>query len=177
MNFVSGEVENLSVGTSGGEQFPATDVAKVVYNEDVVKNIDTDEFDEENITTTVTVTMVAIIDGEEGTEETILPKGYVLTEEEIEELESLEEYFNEYFEEEGLDYVFKGFYLDKDGKEEVDFAEALDEDITWYILFEEKAEELPPKTGDLNLVLLIGTILVGIAGVAVVSKKRFAKGN
>ena len=50
---------------------------------------------------------------------------------------------------------------------------------TYALAYEDKAikEELPPKTGDINLVTLIGTILVGIAGLAIVLRKRFAKSN
>lgn len=44
-------------------------------------------------------------------------------------------------------------------------------------LSEGTKEELPPKTGDINLAFLIGTILVGTAGAVIISKKRFAKGN
>lgn len=45
------------------------------------------------------------------------------------------------------------------------------------VVVEKTAEELPPKTGDLNLVLLVGTIIVGLAGLVISSKKRFAKNN
>lgn len=38
-------------------------------------------------------------------------------------------------------------------------------------------EELPPKTGDVNLAFLIGTILIGIVCIVIISKKRFAKSN
>lgn len=38
-------------------------------------------------------------------------------------------------------------------------------------------EELPPKTGDLKLVLLIGTIVLGIAGSIIISKKKLANNN
>ena len=34
-----------------------------------------------------------------------------------------------------------------------------------------------PETGDVNLAVIIGTILVGVAGAFVVLRKRFAKSN
>ena len=45
------------------------------------------------------------------------------------------------------------------------------------IIENEKKEELPPKTGDINLVILIGTILVSVIGAIITSKKIFAKSN
>ena len=50
---------------------------------------------------------------------------------------------------------------------------------TYALAYEDEAvkEELPPKTGDINLFTLIGTILVGMAGLAIVLRKRFAKSN
>ena len=43
----------------------------------------------------------------------------------------------------------------------------------------EKTEtpENPPKTSDINLALLIGTIMLGVVGTLLVSKKRFAKNH
>ena len=121
--------------------------------------------------------MVAVLGENSESQEDIFKKGYVLTDEDIEGLEELEAYFNEYLEEEGLNYVFKGIYLDEEGEEEVDFTASLDEDITWYIVFAEKKVEENPKTGDLNLVTLVGTILIGLVGLAIILRKRFIKGN
>ena len=44
-------------------------------------------------------------------------------------------------------------------------------------IVEEEKKEDNPKTGDINLAFLIGTILIGAAGAVIVSKKRFAKSN
>lgn len=42
---------------------------------------------------------------------------------------------------------------------------------------EAKKEELPPKTGDINLSMFIGTILISAIGLVIVSKKMLAKNN
>ena len=126
---------------------------------------------------TITLTLTAILGDEKESQEGIFKKGYTLTDEEITELEELEDYFNEEYKKDNLE--FKGFFLDEEGKTEVDFTKALDEDTTWYMIIgeieEETPEELPPKTSDINLALLIGTILVGATGVVAVSKKRLAR--
>jgi len=45
------------------------------------------------------------------------------------------------------------------------------------VIEDESKEELPPKTGDINLLMLIGTILVSSAGIVIASKKISAKSN
>ncbi len=137
----------------------------------------------------------------------IFKKGYTFTNEEIEMLEEeiklIEEAINEEVKEYG--YVFLGLYTDAEGKNKVDFTKSLDEDTIWYIVIgeepeelpdnetgededlveeepkeeskEESKEELPPKTSDINIVMLIGTIVLGTLGIFAVSKKRFAKSN
>ena len=45
------------------------------------------------------------------------------------------------------------------------------------VIVDEAKEELPPKTGDINLEILIVTILISVAGVVMTSKKMFAKDN
>ena len=45
------------------------------------------------------------------------------------------------------------------------------------IIEETSKEELPPKTGDINLAILIGTIIVSAAGAVIISRKRFSKSN
>ena len=69
-------------------------------------------------------------------------------------------------------YIYGATYADKDLKTKFDFTKALDADSVMYI-----SVTTNPKTGDINLAALIGTILVGIAGVAIVLRKRFAKCN
>jgi len=139
----------------------------------------------------VTLTMYFVVNGELVKDEddqaisfeTLFTKGYDFSEEEIkeleEELEILEEDINEMFKEDG--YVFLGLFTDKEGKNKVDFSKSLDENIDWYISVgekvEEKTEELPPKTSDINLVLLIGTIFVGTAGAVITFKKRLARNH
>lgn len=134
---------------------------------------------------TVVFTMTGVLNGEvivdeddeEFVETSVILKGYTFTAEEIEELEVLVEELNAKLAEEGL--KLKGFYYDVNGTKEVDFTKALDEDTAWYMIFEEvtDVEELPPKTSDINLALLIGTIMLGVVGTVLVSKKRFIKNN
>lgn len=174
-----GEVTNVAAGQTPATDATTTETTEIAveYVEGTVTNVSAD-LDEEDVVLNVNLTIVAEIEGEVSKEVVQVPKGTILPEGSVNELEGLETDFNEYFEEEGLNYVFKGYYTDKEGTTKVDFTKAIDADTTWYILFaEKKAEELPPKTGDLNLVLLIGTIVVGAAGVVIVSKKRFAKSN
>jgi len=126
----------------------------------------------------VYLTMIGVVDGKvvENSESTVaIKKGYKLSDEDLADFELIEKDINETFEEDG--FVFLGFFTDKEGKDKVDFTKALDSDATWYMVVGEKVEELPPKTGDINLVVLIGTILVGMAGMAIVIRKRFAKCN
>lgn len=72
-------------------------------------------------------------------------------------------------------YKFEGFYADKDLKEKYDLTKVFEKDATVYLKVTK--EELPPKTSDVNLVLLISTILIGAIGMVIVSKKRFAESN
>ena len=124
---------------------------------------------------TVNLTFVDPL-GEE--EDLVIPvyKYMALTEEEVKELE---ESTAEAAEEEG--YKIEGFFTDKEFKTKFDFTKPLNDDTTLYInlakLETEKTEELPPKTGDINLVILMGTVLLAGAGVVIASKKRFAKSN
>lgn len=69
-------------------------------------------------------------------------------------------------------YIYDAAYADKDLKTKFDFTKALDADTEMYL-----SVTTNPKTGDINLVALIGTILVGMVGMAIVLRKRFAKGN
>lgn len=48
---------------------------------------------------------------------------------------------------------------------------------TYALAYEDEKTELPPKTGDINIATLIGTILVGMFGLAFILRKRFAKSN
>lgn len=85
--------------------------------------------------------------------------------------EALEDFFVEGLKEENK-YVFDGFYTDKELKNKFDFTKALDSDTAMYV-----SATTNPETGDINLAVLIGTILVGMAGAAIVLRKKFAKSN
>ena len=142
-----------------------------------------------NVYTKLPVVNLTFVDvnGEEEAEVLEVFKYMSFTEEEE---EKFVEEFEKLAEENG--YTFEGFYADEEFENEFDFTKSFEDDRTVYIkmtkIEEEedipadkeetsKNEELPPKTGDINLVLLIGTIILGIAGLVVVSKKRFAKNN
>lgn len=169
MSIVGGTVTNVAVGTNGGQNIPATDVATLMYKEEVVENIDTSGFKQENIVTTVSVTINIM-----GVTETVeIPKGAVLTDEEIEELQNID------LEELGLTgYLFKGYYQDADFKTPYDFTKAFDQDTTIYMQLEEIKEEPPvenPDTGDINLMIIAGLTILGLAGTVCVTKKVLHK--
>ena len=69
-------------------------------------------------------------------------------------------------------YLYDATYADKDLKTKFDFTKALDADTAMYV-----SVTTNPDTGDINLATLIGTILVGMVGLAIVLRKRFAKEN
>lgn len=69
-------------------------------------------------------------------------------------------------------YLYKGIYLDEKLSTDFDFTKSLDADTTMYI-----GVVTNPDTGDVNLFVLLGTILVGVVGLALTSKKRFVKSN
>lgn len=136
----------------------------------------------------ITINVIAV-EKEELSELTYFVKGYKFSDEEITEMESLGDTINEILKNKELDLIFRGVYSDKEGKNKVDFTKSLDEDTIWYLIIDEKVEggegvagdkiteELPPKTGDINLTLLIGTLALAAIGTVIVSKKRIAKSN
>lgn len=173
-----GEVTNVAAG-----QTPATDATttettevKVEYVEGTVTNVNND-LDEEEVVLNVNLTIASIDENGKLVSDTIsIKKGTVLTVEDGEELVAeLEESLVD------SGYVLEGLYTSKEMETKFEFPVTLDKDTMLYINVveeeEEKTEELPPKTGDLNLVLLIGTIVVGAAGAVIISKKRFSKSN
>lgn len=97
--------------------------------------------------------------------ELLLTKGAIM------DKKAFEEFFVEVLKEENK-YLYDAVYSDKELKTKFDFTKALDADTVMYV-----SVTTNPKTGDINLALLIGTILVGMVGVAVVLRKRFAKSN
>lgn len=135
---------------------------------------------------TVTLTTYSYVDNNEDEKESFyVAKGTILSEE-------FEAAFKKLVEEDGK-YVYNGAYLEKELKTKYDFTKEINEDTSIYFSIstvkeEPKKEETPkdetteetkkeenPDTGDINLALIIGTILVGTLGVVVTSKKISAK--
>lgn len=187
-----GSVENVAVGAvpTSPSNNNTTEV-EVVYKDGTVTNVD-DDIDEENIVTYVNLTFAAEVEGEREEEVIQVIKGESLTEDEVNQLiEMLEESL------EGSGYVFDNFYTSDELEEVFDFTKPFTDDVLVFINIveeeeeeepvdtpteeeskgEEKPEELPPKTSDINLALLIGTIMLGVVGTILVSKKRFSKSN
>jgi len=103
----------------------------------------------------------------------LLPKDLINTDKKVERKYYIIKEHN------GVVEIIEDVKLSEDGKSLIF---ETDEFSTYALAYEDKViedkkEELPPKTGDINLAMLIGTILVSIAGVAIISKKRFAKSN
>lgn len=179
-----GEVTNVAAGQiPTSEQTTSTEV-KVEYVEGTVTNV-SDDLDEEDVVLNVNLTIASTDEEGKLVSETIpVPKGTVFTVEDGEELiAELEKTLVD------SEFVFEGLYTSKDMKTKFEFPITIDKDTMLYINVvkleggqgvpggEEITEELPPKTGDINLALLIGTIVLGTIGTVIVSKKRFAKSN
>lgn len=99
------------------------------------------------------------------------------TEEEVEEL--LTELKNAAKE---AGYAFEGFYTDEDYTTEFDMTKVFDQDTTVYLKVSELANEensetkpeetvKPPKTGDINLYVIISLVIVSIVGAIFASRK------
>lgn len=118
---------------------------------------------------TVVLTAHLMIDGKvDETDKTYIKKGIVLGKEfETEFVKVMKEYLKE-----ENKYLFEGIYSDKALKTKFDFTKELTKDSAMYVNVETN-----PETGDVNLAVIIGTILVGLAGAFVVLRKRFAKSN
>lgn len=169
-----GKVENVNPGTNGvaqdGSNISAKETVSVQYNKDSVTNIDEEEFEEDSIIKTVTITFVA---GEES-ESVEIPYGEKLTED---ELALIEEELTEIFAK--TDYTFAGFYADKDFKEEYDMLAEFKEDATIYINFVQAKEETGskeeiknPNTSDINLYGTIIAMVLAGTGLGYTIKKR-----
>lgn len=138
---------------------------------------------------TVKLTAYLYVDGVKTEEDvTYVKKGTALG-------EGFETLFKGFIEGEG--YVYNGTFTDEKLKNKFDYKAELEEDSVMYVSTstvkekepeEEKKNETPktdvkeetkkeenPDTGDLNLELIIGTIIVGTLGVFVASKKISAK--
>ncbi|MBQ8193017.1 MAG: hypothetical protein IJZ46_02990 [Bacilli bacterium] len=116
----------------------------------------------------IVLTMYGATDGkvdEKDKEELVLTKGSYLNKEDFEKL------LKEGLKEENK-YLYDATYADKDLKTKFDFTKTLDVNTVMYVNVTTN-----PETGDINLAVLIGTILIGVAGIALVLRKRFAKSN
>lgn len=98
-----------------------------------------------------------------------------LTEDELEMfLAALEE------ELEAAGYKFLGFYADEDYTDEFDLTSPFTQDAKVYVKMEKianEAEVVPPKTSDINMPVIIGMIMLAVAGAAFALRKRLAKVN
>ena len=171
---------------SGGEFVSAEGKETLVLSEEFVEEHGTTEFieggvyksgDVETLVGTlnggyvpadeaVVLTLYEVIDGKVGESvELVLEKGSEI------DKEAFEKIMVEALKEENK-YLYDAAYADKDLKTKFDFTKALDVDTSMYVNVTTN-----PKTGDVNLALLIGTILVGMVGMTVVLRKRFAKSN
>lgn len=99
------------------------------------------------------------------------PLGYGMTEAEIEELKQV---LTDELAAEGI--VFNGFYKDEELTEEFDWSQPLNEDTVVYLSFDvtENREEdkTNPDTSDINLIFILGTLLIGGAGLGFTLKNR-----
>lgn len=169
MEITGGKVTTVAVGTNGGQNKPAKDVATLIYDEDVVENIDESTFAEDAVATTFDFTVS--IDGV--TETVKLPKGLAFTKADV---DSLIEKINAQLKEKG--FKFGGFYTSKDFDEEFDMTKEMNEDVTVYVKLvqfredEDKEGVTNPDTSDIGLVGVIVTILVAGAGLGYTIKKR-----
>jgi len=118
---------------------------------------------------TVVLTAYLMIDGKvDETDKTYIEKGTVLGKEfETEFVKVMKKDLKE-----ENKYLFEGIYSDKALKTKFDFTKELTKDAAMYVNVETN-----PETGDVNLVAIVLTILVGLAGAFVVLRRRFAKSN
>lgn len=126
----------------------------------------------------VTLELVGLTD-ETISESMDYPLGYAATEEEVAELIAEMEAL---VEEDG--YEFKGFFTDKELTTKFDWTKPMNADTTVYMAVAEAEDTTdpvdPPKppekdnpdTSDINLIVLLGTILIGGAGLAFTLKNR-----
>lgn len=169
MEITGGKVTNALVGTNGGQAVSAKDVATLIYDKDVVENVDESTFNEDSIVTTINFT-VSI----EGVTETVkLPKGIAFTEEEVKAL--IAEIDAEIKE---TGYKFGGFYTSEDFTEEFSLTNVIDEDVTVYVKLVQLREEedneniTNPDTSDIGVVGIIATIVIAGLGLGYTIKKR-----
>lgn len=167
MEINSGTVTTVKAGTNGGQT--ATETTELSYHAGTVTNpIDANEFKEENITETITLTFVA-----EGEEESIqIPVGTTLTAEDVENLRTeLEASLVD------SGYEFDDFYEDEALTTKYDMTQPFNADTKVFMklvqLREEETDNTPnPDTSDLGLVGIIATILLAGAGLGYTIKKR-----
>ena len=104
----------------------------------------------------------------------ILPEKYINTNKDVNRI------YYVIREHDGKVEILKDVELSEDGKSIIFKSNKFS---TYALAYEDKViedknkEVLPPKTGDINLGMLIGTILISVAGVVITSKKMLAKSN
>lgn len=169
LNVLDGTIENISVGTSGGPNSPATDITTAEINAKFEQKIG-DDFDADATEVTVNLTLIS---GNAG--ETVqIPKGTQFTEE---ELQALIDEINNELAEDNLELV--GFYLDEELTQEFDFSTPIDQDLELYMKLKEvtttedkKVEN--PNTSDVNIFLILSLVAVGAFGTTLVLKNRLS---
>lgn len=164
----SGAIEEVKVGTNGGQATPATDVVTLAYRKGTVTTIDQTTFAADEIMEYVTLTFAA-----EGESESInIPVGTTFTADQVEELKtdlvaSLED----------TGYSFDDFYTDEECTIKHDLTQPINENTTVYMklvqLREDETDNTKnPDTSDIGLVGIITTILLATAGLGYTIKKR-----
>ena len=161
-----GSVESVAAGQVPTSTSQEDEVEVVVtYKDGTVEKVN-DDLADKDVVSYVQLTLVEVIDGKVGDSETVnVAKGSKI------DKEVFEKELKDALKEENL-YLFDGCYADKKLKTKFDFTKEINEDVTMYV-----SATTNPETGDVNLAVIIGTILVGVAGAFVVLRKRFAKSN
>lgn len=165
MQITGGKVTNALVGTNGGQSKPATDVAKLIYDEEFVENVDESTFAEDAIVTTIDFTISM-----NGVSETVkVPKGLVFTQEEI---DALIEDINAELKDKG--FKFGGFYTSDAFDKEFDISKEISEDVTVFVKMVEIEDETitNPETSDINLISIIVAVAISSIGLGYTIKKR-----
>lgn len=164
-----GTVTTVEVGTNGGKTEDATEVAVLTYHTGTVTNpIDENEFKEENVTETITLTFSA--EGE--TESVEIPVGTTFTTEDIETLKA--ELVASLVD---TGYTFDDFYADEALTTKFDMTQPFNADTTVYMKLvklpeEEKDNTTNPDTSDIGLVGIIAAIVLASTGLGYTIKKR-----
>ena len=169
IEITGGKVENLAPGTNGvvgGTAVSAKDDVVVKFNKDAVTNVDETEFNEDNLTKTVTLKFV--IDSEEYEVEHEV--GTPFTEDEVDEIIAE---INELKKDENKEVA--DFFVNQDYSSIFDMLEEVSEGQTIYVKLNEVLENdgtRNPNTADVNLFAIIISLLIGVSGLAYTIKRR-----